>query len=347
MTIDLTGGLSADREFVFAAQPEDPEMRESVNVWVWDNGDGFGMPRVGIEAVSDQWDTHDVQVNISFANGRVVNIFEPGQVHNPLGADGKPRILGAGPISFELIEPFRHWRCRIDGMALDTTVQAQTGGSKPEAEPGPPVPVQLDMEIKSAVPPAEWGTLREEAATVLATQEEGALMGGPRFEQLFRATGSLRVGDQTYQLDGGGLRIRRSGVRRMATFRGHVWQSSIFSSGRAFGHCVYPARTDGKPTFNEGYLFDGDGDLVPARVVEAPWLRHLQPTGEDVSVVLETDRGTTTIHGETIISTFHEMMVPDAPDFWLQQCIVRYTWDGETANGMLERSSPGAEVRRS
>src|SRR5262245_19775442 len=35
MAIDLTGGLSDDREYVFATQPDNPEMRESVNVWVW------------------------------------------------------------------------------------------------------------------------------------------------------------------------------------------------------------------------------------------------------------------------------------------------------------------------
>ena len=57
-------------------------------------------------------------------------------------------------------------------------------------------------------------------------------MGGPRFEQLFRATGRLRVGDESWALNGGGLRIRRAGVRRLARFRGHVWQSSIFPSGR-------------------------------------------------------------------------------------------------------------------
>ena len=47
MAVDLTGGIDAAREFVFPAQPVDREMRESVNVWMWDEGVGFGMPRVG------------------------------------------------------------------------------------------------------------------------------------------------------------------------------------------------------------------------------------------------------------------------------------------------------------
>jgi hypothetical protein len=333
--VDLTGGLDPGREFVFAEQPDDPEMRESVNMWVWDDGDGIGLPRLGVEAVADRWDSHDVQVNLALRGGRVVTIFGPGPVHDPLGPDGRPRVLGAGPLAFQLVEPFRHWLARLAGTATATTVDAQLGGWLPGGE-GDPVAVELDLDIRSAVPPWEGGSLTEEAAHVLATQEEGALMGGPRFEQLFRATGRLRVGDEEHDLAGGGLRIRRQGVRRLAAFRGHAWQSALFPSGRAFGHCVYPPRTDGKPTFNEGYLFDGDGGLVPARVARAPWLGGLRAAGEAVSVVLETERGTTTIQGETLLSTF--MVGGPLSGFALQQAIVRYTWDGEVAHGMLERS---------
>ena len=261
MSVDLTGGLPAAREFVFAQQPDDPDMRESVNVWVWDESDDVGLPRIGIEAVADQWETHDVQANLAFADGRVLNIFAPGKVHDPLGADGTARVLGAGPLSFELVEPFAHWRMRLDGLAVDNHVDAEMAGKRPQG-PGT-VPVEVEIDIRSAVPPWENGALLAEAARVLAEQEEGDLMGGPRYEQLFRMTGRLRVGDDVRELRGGGLRVRRQGIRRLATFWGHAWQSSVFPSGRAFGYIVYPPRDDAVPTYNEGYLFDGDGELRP------------------------------------------------------------------------------------
>ena len=185
MSVDLTGGLNDDREYVFATQPADPEMRESVNIWAWDNGTEFGMPRIGIEAVADQWETHDIQVNIAFADGRVFNLMGNGEVHDPLGADGRPRTLGAGPLSFELLDPFRHWRARFDGEANQTSIQAQIDGWTPGTRRGDRVAVELELDIRSAAPPWESGTLLEEAGRVLATQEEGDLMGGPRFEQLF------------------------------------------------------------------------------------------------------------------------------------------------------------------
>src|SRR3954452_20777626 len=344
MAVDLTGGLAEDREYVFAEQPDDPEMRESVNAWIWDSGPEVGMPRIGVEAVADQWETHDVQVNIAAAGGRVLNVFDAGKVHDPLGADGKPRVLGAGALSFELVEPYRHWHMRLDGLASERTVDDQIA-NKPL--PAPSIPVEIEIDMHAAVPPWENGAMLAEAKRVLDEQDEGGLMGGPRFEQLARATGTARIGDAEYRIDGGALRVRRQGVRRLGTFRGHAWQSALFPSGRGFGYIVYPPRDDGLPTYNEGYVFEGDGSLTPAWVVDAPWLRRLQPTGEDVSVVLETANGTTRIDAESLLSTYHVMcgVGPSATNLpVLQQAIARYTWDGESANGMMERSIPGDQL---
>ena len=74
MTIDLTGGIPADRELAFAERPENPEMRDSVSFWVFDDRGELGLPRVGIEALASQWEAHAVQVNAAFADGRVYRI---------------------------------------------------------------------------------------------------------------------------------------------------------------------------------------------------------------------------------------------------------------------------------
>lgn len=347
MSVDLSGGLAEDREFVFGERPDDPEMRESVNAWIWDGEAEVGIPRIGVEAVADRWDSHDIQVNLATADGRVFNAPGPGKKHDPMSADGKARLLGGGPLSFELIEPYRHWRMHLDGEMAEGTVAAQIAGERTDSRPL--VPVEIDIDIRAAVPPWENGAMLAEAKRVLDEQDEGALMGGPRFEQLGRATGSVRIAGSEFPIDGGALRIRRQGIRRLGTFRGHAWQSALFPSGRAFGYIAYPARDDGLPTYNEGYIFDGDGELIPAWVVDAPWLRRLHPKDEDVSVVLETERGTTTIQATSVLSNVTVMGGVGAnPDFpVLQQAIVRYTWDGETANGMMERSTRGGQIVRS
>lgn len=341
MAIDLSGGIDPAREFVLPARPDDPDLRESVNAWIWDAGGEIGLPRIGVEAVGESWDSRDLQVNLAYADGRTYRLMGTGDAHDPLGPDGRATHFGGGGLAFDLVEPFGHWRMRFDGLVHASTSADQIAGVWPTGEPD--VPVQIDIDIRGAVPPWENGAMLAEARRVLEEQDEGALMGGPRYEQLSRATGVLRIGDVEHRIDGGALRIRRQGVRRLGTFRGHVWQSALFPSGKAFGFIVYPERDDGLPTYNEGYVFDGDGGLIPAWVVDAPWLRRLEHRGQDVSVVLESERGTHTIAAESQVSCFMVMggVGPGTQGFpVLQQAITRYTWDGETVNGMMERSTP-------
>jgi prepilin-type processing-associated H-X9-DG protein len=337
MSTDLTGGLSEELEYVFNTQPDNPDMRESVNAWIWDQQAQVGLPRIGIEAVADQWDTHDVQVNVAFADGRVFNIYAQGSIHDPLGSDGRPRVLGAGPVSFELIEAFGHLKLRVVGEAMATSAAAQIAGAM--RGEGTPVPIEIEADLHCAAPPWMNGALLDDARRVLDTQEEGDLMGHPwRFEQLCRARGRLRVGREQFEIDGGANRIRRQSIRRLAKFRGHSWQAALFPSGRGFGYIAYPLRTDGRDTYNEGYVFEGSGPLIPARVVQAPWLQSLVPRGEDVGCVLETEHGSVTIEGLTALSTFTVMPPEVGGGLHLQQAIARYTWNGEESVGMLERS---------
>ncbi len=347
MTVDLTGGIDPAREYMFADRPDDPEMRDSVSFWVFDDRGQVGLPRIGIEAVAANWDAHGLQVNVAFPDGRVYRLREDAASWPAAGPDGKATVLGAGPLAFTCVEPFNVWTMTFDGQAVQTSSADLAEGRKD----GPLVDLQFEVEAKLAVPPWVQGALQADASSTLKTSIEGDLMGGPRYEQLFRATGAVRVGGAEHAFTGSGLRIRRQGVRRLEGFWGHCWQSALFGSGRAFGYIAYPPRPDGQPTFNEGYLFDGDGDLIPARVVEAPWLTTLQALGEDVPVVLETANETVRIEGETVVST-HDITDPSEIPAdqlaklanWtfpaLQQAGVRYRWDGEETYGMLERSSP-------
>lgn len=351
VTIDLTGGIDLARELTFATRPDNPEMRDSVSFWVSDDRGELALPRVGIEAVAGHWAAHAVQVNVAFPDGRVFRTRTEGPSLPVAGPDGAPRVLGAGPLAFTCVREFAFWTMTFDGQLVQTSSADLVAGRKS----GPLVDVRFAVEATLAAPPWVQGTLQPDAASSLQTSITGDLMGGPRYEQLFRATGSLSVGDEHHTFTGSGLRIKRQGVRRLEGFWGHCWQSALFPSGRAFGYIAYPPRSDGTPTFNEGYVFDGDGRLRPARVVEAPWLRRLQPLGEEVPVVLETERGRVRIDGRTVVST-HDITDPSTVPAdelakmadWsfpaLQQAGVRYCWDGETTYGMLERSIPTEQL---
>lgn len=336
MTTDLTGGIPLDRENVFAERPDDPEMRDSVSFWVSDDRGEIGLPRFAIEAVAAKWEHHDYQLNLAFPDGRVYRARDTGDSHSPLDADGNPRILGSGPLSFRCAEPFKTWVAEFDGEVDATTIGSLIKAEKPSGRTG----LRFTVTATIAVPPWIQGALQADAAERLNNSVEGDLMGGPRYEQLFRCTGSVTVDGRTTEFTGSGLRIRRQGVRRLGQFWGHCWQSALFPSGKAFGYIAYPPRGDGEPTFNEGFVYEGEGDLIPARVVSAPWLKTLEPAGEDVPFVLETARGEVRVEGTTAFPTIDPFHRPHMPNFpVLFQGGVRYTWDGEETYGMLERST--------
>jgi hypothetical protein len=325
-------------------------------MWIFDDQGALGVPRVAIECaapgssgfsehydgVERGWDLPDVFLNVAFPDGRVYRIREAGKKHPTEGPDGRHSVLGAGPLAFRCVEPFRSWTATYQGTAIEMSTSAMVAGNYE----GPRVDVEFHIETTMAVPPWTMGSLFSEGDDVVAFSTgidyiQGSEKESFRYEQLFRAKGTLRVRDEEQAFNGSGLRIRRQGARTTSGFWGHSWQSALFPGGKAFGCMAWPPRSDGIPSFNEGWIFNGDGGLIPARVVKAPWLKRLQPPlGQDVSVVLESELGVITIEGETVMSTFDVSVLAQNPDFpVLEEAGARYRWDGEETYGMIERSS--------
>jgi len=332
----MRGGLTDEQELFFPECPSDPEMRESTSVWLFEDNGEFAFPRFGIEAQASSWDNRMVQGNFAFADGRVLNGVGMGAAHSPFGADGRPTILGAGPVSFHMIEPFRKWRVQWDGPVVDGHVDDMIHGRDGS---GKVIPAKFEGEL-TMVTPCWVQDLRPEAVAKLSPEEqiEAANMGiGWRLEHLFLAEGSFTVDGATRTFTGRGSRIKRQSVRPLAGFRGHVWQSAVFPDGRAFGFIAYPPREDGSEGYNDGYIFQ-DGKMYPAKATRIPWLRRLTGSGDDVTLELTSELGVTRIGGVTTLNTF-KAKSPDLLGLNLQQGGVRYDWDGQVAYGMIERSS--------
>ncbi|UVO54249.1 hypothetical protein [Sphingomonas sp. SUN039] len=332
---ELSSGLALDKDHVFAACPTDPEMRESVSLWFVEENGAFAFPRTGIEAEAKSWDDRLFQFNMAFPGGRVLIGPGRGPAPKPVDAAGRPTIIGAGPLVFQCVEPFKRWTARFDGDAADGDVADQIAGRLDTARRSP-VKFEIDMVMATSAWVQENASLDLSKLSAAERADAESMGIGYRFEHLFRATGTYEIDGTTRPFKGTGLRIHRQSARPLGGFRGHCWQSCLFPGGRAFGYIAYPPRDDGSVTYNEGYLYL-DGRMISARVVDAPWLRRIVPRGDDVSLVLESELGLTRIAGETVLSTFR-IGNPDIGGLNLQQAGVRYSWDGEVAYGMIERS---------
>lgn len=330
-----TGGLMPEHDLFFPRRPEDPEMRESASMWLYEENGAFGFPRFGIEAEASSWTWRRVQGNFAFAGGRILNGAGAGPAWSSIGPDGRPEILGAGPLHFSCIEPFRKWRTVWDGSVTDGTVAQQIHKT---LDPAKKIPARFEIALDIAGPAWVQDLSPEKVAQMPeADAIEAANMGiGWRFEQLVRGHGQFTVDGKTRDFRTVGLRIKRQSVRPLAGFRGHCWQSALFPDGSGFGYIAYPPRADGK-ALNEGYVF-AQGRMYPAKAVEIPWLRRIVAEGDDVSLALESALGITRIAGTTALSTFR-VGNPDIGGLNLQQAGARYVWGDQAAYGMIERSS--------
>jgi hypothetical protein len=342
-----SGGLPSDLDLMIAAKPADPEMRESASIWLYEESGAFGLPRNGLEALGNVWENHRFDCNFAMAGGRVLRESSRGPTQSSIGPDGRSTVLGAGPVSFRCIEPFRKWAVSYSGEAYDGSVQQQIAREFAiYADAGPynfpRTPVSYEVELTMAAP-AWVQDYRAEKLAGMSEKEKadaGSMGYGYRIEQLFRGKGTLTLDGVMRNFSAVGSRIHRQSVRPMAEFRGHCWQSAIFPDGRGFGYIAYPLRPgeSDQDRYNIGYLYQ-DGKMYPARAKNIPFLRKIMARGDDVSVELETELGVTKIAGTTELCTFH-LGNQGVNGFNNQQSGVRYTFDGVTAFGMIERSSP-------
>ena len=327
------GGLPHSRDTFFPARPDDPDTRESASVWVSDGRGALGMPRIGIEATSRSWYERGLQVNVGFPDGRLLTALGQGAGRSPVDEDGICRTFGAGGLEFQCVKPFWRTDVHFDGTGLDTTAVRLAA----KDFSGPQVPLHIDVVLEAAAPPWVSGTLNPQARAMFDEGFAGRFIS-PRYEQLCTSHGTLHVGDHHWDFEGTALRIHRQGPRDVLGFWGHCWASALFSSGRGFGVLAFPER-EGAGAYNEGFVLDR-GALVPATIVDAPWLRRLTTSGEDVSLTLRTADADVRVDGETILAAcLPGGLSPDFPPA-LHQASVRYQLENEETFGMMERSIP-------
>jgi hypothetical protein len=331
------GGLAPHYDYMLAEAPDDPVMRESASFWIFEENGAFALPRVGIEAIGASWDNRRIDMNAAFEGGRaLVEIGGEGAAHSPIGADGKPTVLGAGGLRFECIEPYRRWRVSYEGTPTDTTSADMLTNT---LDPSQRATLSYQVDVTMVTPCWVQDNTPEKLVGLSEREMDDARsMGlGYRMEHLFRGEGKLTIDGETREFKCVGNRIHRQSVRPLDGFRGHCWQAAVFPDGRAFGFIAYPPAEDGS-TYNEGYVYQ-DGKMYPAVATKIPWLSELGAEGQDTSLELQSELGTTRIDAVSCLSTFKIMSEGEMAGFALQQGGSKYSWDGQTAYGMIERST--------
>lgn len=238
----------------------------------------------------------------------------------------------AGGMRVEVVTPFEELRWSYDGNVLlldDPSVMAHP---RTAFSTSPQESCRADFTVRGISPMLGGEPVKK------VDEPHGGEFAKGHYEQHVGVTGTLTLGEQTWELDAYGLRDHSWGPRTWQAPWWYRWLTANFGPDRGFVVSVIAAR-DGKRTVG-GVLFeDGEYHLVRDARIDTDWTgdpaepqrvhiraatreRELVVTGEVMNLVPLRNRRTNDA-GEEMITRIAEGMT-------------EWHWDGRTGYGLSE-----------
>ncbi len=264
----------------------------------------------------------------------VVNVFLPdGRIGmwKGYGTGHEVRERPTGPtLAVDVVEPFEHLRLTAVGVVrLTDEAELRAGPLCDDVE----VSFALDVDWCAATP--VWD---------MRNQLDGQIWASGHYEQGAAISGSVKVDGETWALSGTGWRDHSVGPRNNGLMRDHDWAHAVFPSGRAFA--IFRHARVGVGEDLGGAFVSVDGRQIEASLVSVlPRVAGVEDAGP-IEIVLSTPSGPTTITAENLNTAWSGSAPPAHQTLgrrtrsghlrWESQ--TRYSWDGETALGIFERT---------
>jgi len=157
-------------------------------------------------------------------NGTVGFMFQRPEIKNNDGHD-------AGGLQFRVIKPFEHHRVTYAGKVCVLRDPLEMAEPARAFKSNPLVRVRLELDYR-ATAPAWGGELRERQGDHWVSPQEdgdsGVQFAKGHFEQLGRATGSIKIDDREHKFDGLGLRDHSWGPRYWQAPKYYRWLTMNF-----------------------------------------------------------------------------------------------------------------------
>jgi hypothetical protein len=256
------------------------------------------------------------------------------------GAGAHPQGPGSGMLSLTCEESWTRWSMRFRGAVCDVTGEELRAGALTDQARHV---ASIDMSWVAMSPVWDLG---EEMKTQAWTQSH--------YEQACSVTGSIEIGDETFDLTGSGIRDHSRGPRDFGGVHDHWWLNGQFPDGRSFAVLEVTGHTSDSHLLRRAYVSDGPDSLREAELVSLE--SEAGPHGPTGHRVVLRDGGTDhTIEGR-IVQTMpfgmgppNELLLgstvkpPTTLRLWEAQ--TEFTWGDQVGHGLSERSlSTDADV---
>ena len=189
---------------------------------------------------------------------------------------GRPKIanndeMNAGGLKVEVVEPFKKLRLTFDGKVCQMDQPFDMADPSTAFRKNPQVNCKVELDYEGVSPMYGGETVRADGKPRELDPEKS--FARAHYEQHVAAKGRFTVGDETFEVDGYGLRDKSWGPRHWSAINWYRWCPVNF--GRDFGMMLsIVTGEEGKPREGGMVFVDGAYDLITECKMDTDWDEH-------------------------------------------------------------------------
>jgi hypothetical protein len=192
----------------------------------------------------------------------------------------KPKItdnkaLNAGGMTFEVIEPFKRLKVTYEGNAVLLKQPFDMADPSRAFRDNPVLPCKVSLDYQGVSPMFGGETVRADGKPMNIDPEKS--FAKAHYEQHMAARGTFTVGEESFDVNGFGLRDKSWGPRHWQAIHWYRWCPMNF--GRDFAMMLsIVAAAEGKPREGGMVLKDGVYDLIDECKIDSDWDENFYQT---------------------------------------------------------------------
>lgn len=271
----------------------------------------------------------EMTVCLYLPDGRVAFMYA-----RPKIADNK--AMNAGGMKIDVVEPFKRLKVAYEGKALLLSQPFDMAEPSTAFKNNPQVACKVELDYEGVSPMFGGETVREDGQPMNIDPEKS--FAKAHYEQHMAAKGTFTLGDESFQVNGFGLRDKSWGPRYWQAIHWYRWCPMNFGKDFAMMLSVVTG-TEGKPREGGMVLKDGKYDLITACEMDTDWDENWYQTGLRAKV--KTASGASyEVTGKvmSLIPLRNRRKTPDGQELntRITEGMTEYTCNGMTGYGLSE-----------
>jgi hypothetical protein len=239
----IAGNIVAEDDYTHELGPE-PNFNESMYFNFFDTRESLGgWLRMGNRANEGQ---AEMTICLYLPDGRVVFMFKRPKIENNDAFD-------AGGLRFEVVEASQKLRTSYEGSAVELKEPREMADPSRAFRENPIKKVSFDL-LHDAVGPM-YGEKKVAKEEDRAAEEQ---FGSAHYEQHMHVTGTLSIGDESFEIDGYGLRDHSWGPRYWQAIHQYQWLTLNFGPDLGAMVSVIQRDAEGQEVRKGGVIVRGD-----------------------------------------------------------------------------------------